>query len=81
MAIDIDRTTTEAGAYPLVLASYVIACPTYADAKKADLVKGYLTYLLGNDGQAAAAKAAGSAPLSTAFGKDAVAVADKISAK
>ena len=81
MAIDIDRTTTEAGAYPLVLASYVIACPTYADAEKAGLVKGYLTYLLGNDGQAAAAKAAGSAPLSTAFGKDAVAVADKISAK
>ncbi len=81
MAIDIDRTTTEAGAYPLVLASYVIACPTYADKAKADLVKGYLTYLLGTDGQAAAAKTAGSAPLSTTFGKDAVAVAEQIAAK
>ncbi len=25
--------------------SYVIACPTYCDAKNADLVKGYLSYL------------------------------------
>ena len=32
MAIDVDRTTTEAGAYPLLLASYLIACPTYDDA-------------------------------------------------
>ncbi len=50
----IDRTTTEAGAYPLVLVSYVIACPTYKDAKTADLVKGYLTYVVSADGQAAA---------------------------
>jgi phosphate transport system substrate-binding protein len=81
MAIDIDRTTTEAGAYPLTLASYVIACPTYSDKNKADLVKGYLTYLLGNDGQAAAAKAAGSAPLPSKLSTDAVAIADKIAAK
>lgn len=81
MAIDIDRTTTESGAYPLTLASYVIACPTYADKNKADLVKGYLTYLLGTDGQAAAAKTAGSAPLPSKLGGDAVAIADKIAAK
>ncbi|CAN5538825.1 phosphate ABC transporter substrate-binding protein PstS [soil metagenome] len=81
MAIDIDRTTTESGAYPLVLASYIIACPTYADQGKADLVKGYLSYLLSSDGQAAAAKTAGSAPLSDKFGGDAVAVVEKIAAK
>jgi phosphate transport system substrate-binding protein len=81
MAIEIDRTTTEPGAYPLTLASYVIACPTYADKNKANLVKGYLTYLLGNDGQAAAAKTAGSAPLPSQLGTDAVAIADKIAAK
>ncbi|MGA8209705.1 MAG: phosphate ABC transporter substrate-binding protein PstS [Nocardioidaceae bacterium] len=80
MAIDVDRTTTEPGAYPLVLVSYVIACPTYADQAKADLVKGYLTYVLGSDGQQAAAKAAGSAPLGSEFSKDAVAAAEKITA-
>jgi phosphate transport system substrate-binding protein len=80
LAIDVDRTTTEAGAYPLVLVSYVIACPTYADQAKADLVKGYLTYVVSDDGQAAAAKTAGSAPLSTDFSKDAVAAVEKIAA-
>ena len=29
MAVKIDRTTTAAGAYPLMLTSYLIACPTY----------------------------------------------------
>jgi phosphate transport system substrate-binding protein len=77
----VDRTTTEPGAYPLVLVSYVIACPTYDSQAKADLVKGYLTYVLGTEGQAAAAEAAGSAPLSTGFGKDAVAAVDRIAAK
>ncbi len=81
MAIEIDRTTTEAGAYPLVLASYIIACPTYTDSAKADLVKSYLTYVLSGDGQAAAAKAAGSSPLSDSFSSDAVGVADTIAAK
>ena len=81
MAVEVDRTTTESGAYPLVLVSYVIACPTYADEAKSELVKGYLTYVLGTSGQSAAAEAAGSAPLSASFGKDAVAVVDKIAAK
>ena len=81
IVIKVDRTTTESGAYPLTLASYVIACPTYADKNKADLVKGYLTYLLGTDGQAAAAKTAGSTPLPSKLGGDAVAIADQIAAK
>jgi phosphate transport system substrate-binding protein len=81
LAIDVDRTTTESGAYPLVLVSYVIACPTYDDKAKASLVKGYLTYVLGDDGQAAAAKTAGSAPLSSDFGSDAVSAVEKIAAK
>jgi phosphate transport system substrate-binding protein len=80
VAVDIDRTTTEAGAYPLILTSYVIACPTYADKAKAALVKNYLSYLLSSDGQAAAAKTAGSAPLSSTLSTGVVAVADKISA-
>jgi len=81
LAIDVDRTTTESGAYPLLLASYLIACPTYQDPAKADLVKGYLSYIVGSDGQAASAKAAGSAPLSAALAGKASAVVNKIAAQ
>jgi len=71
LALQIDRTTTESGAYPLVLVSYAMACPTYKDAKTAKLVKDYLTYAVSSDGQNAAAKAAGSAPLSSTLSSDA----------
>ena len=60
------RTTTDAGQYPITLVSYGIACSKYTDAKKGALVKAYFTYITSTDGQAAAAKAAGSAPLSSA---------------
>ncbi|GGO93642.1 phosphate-binding protein PstS [Nocardioides phosphati] len=80
MAVDIDRKTTEAGAYPLVLVSYLVACQHYDDAAKADLVKGYLTYVLG-DGQAAAADEAGSSPLTKATADKALAIVEKIAAK
>ena len=46
-----------------MLVSYQIACSKYSDAAKADLVKGFLTYTTSAEGQQAAAKAAGSAPL------------------
>jgi phosphate transport system substrate-binding protein len=72
IAIDVDRKTTEAGAYPIVLVSYAIACPTYKDAKQAELVKSYLSYIIGPDGQKAAADAAGSAPLSESVSTEAV---------
>ena len=52
MAVDIDRTTTESGAYPVVLLSYLIACQTYEDQAEADLVKGYLSYIVSDEGQA-----------------------------
>jgi phosphate transport system substrate-binding protein len=81
IALQIDRTTTEAGAYPLVLASYAIACPTYKDKKTADLVKGYLSYVVSSDGQAAAGKTAGSAPLSSSLSGDASDAVSKIAAK
>lgn len=63
LAFDIDRTTTESGAYPLILTSYLLACPTYDDAGTADIVKSFLTYIVSSEGQQAAAEAAGSAPL------------------
>jgi phosphate transport system substrate-binding protein len=52
-----------AGTYPIVLVSYHLACATYEDAAQADLVKGLYTYILSEEGQAAA-DSAGSAPLS-----------------
>jgi len=64
IAIKLDRTTTEAGAYPLVLVSYLIACEEYADADSAELVKAYLGYIASDEGQADSAESAGSAPIS-----------------
>jgi phosphate transport system substrate-binding protein len=65
LAIKIDRKDTSKGAWPLVLVSYVIACQEYKDAAKADLVKGYVDYIVSEAAQKAAAEQAGSAPLST----------------
>lgn len=62
-AIDLKRDTSAQGTYPIVLASYLLACSTYEDQATADLVKAYLTYTVSPDGQQAAAEAAGSAPL------------------
>ncbi|MCA5893055.1 phosphate ABC transporter substrate-binding protein PstS [Isoptericola sp. NEAU-Y5] len=61
-AIDLQRDI--AGTYPIVLVSYSLACGTYADEATAELVKGFMTYLASEEGQQAAADAAGSAPLS-----------------
>ena len=80
LAIKVDRTTTEAGAYPLMLTSYLIACPSY-DKDKADLVKGFLKYVISTDGQQEAATNAGSAPLPSSLQQKAEEIIDSISAK
>ena len=64
LAIDVARDTTESGVYPIVLVSYLLACPSYENADEAALVKGYLDYIISEEGQQAAADAAGSAPIS-----------------
>jgi phosphate transport system substrate-binding protein len=81
MAMDIDRTTTEAGAYPVVLTSYLIACQHYDDAGEADLVKGFLSYIVSEEGQQAAAEQAGSAPLDADLAGRAADVVGAISVK
>jgi phosphate transport system substrate-binding protein len=65
LAIAIDRTNTDANAWPLVLVSYLIVCQTYADADKGALVKAYAEYVASADAQTAAATAAGSAALTS----------------
>jgi phosphate transport system substrate-binding protein len=81
MAIDVDRTATDSGAYPLMLTSYLIACQTYDSASDADLVKGYLAYVVSEEGQQAAADQAGSAPLDSKLQQEAAGIVDKIAAK
>ncbi|UOE46009.1 phosphate ABC transporter substrate-binding protein PstS [Agromyces larvae] len=64
LAIALDRTTTDPTHYPLVLVSYAIVCQEYADAAQGELVREYVSFLAGDEGQAIAAENAGSAPLS-----------------
>jgi phosphate transport system substrate-binding protein len=66
LAIDVDRTSTDASAYPLVLISYQVVCQTYKDKNVAALVKAFESYVVSAAGQQAAAKAAGSAPITSA---------------
>lgn len=79
MAVSLARDTTEAGAYPVLLVSYLLACSSYDDAETAALVKGYLSYVLSADGQAAAQSEAGSAPLDRALADEALGLIDSIS--
>ena len=78
MAYEVDRLTTESGAYPLILLSYLIACPTYDDANEAAMVKGFLTYIVSEEGQQASAEGAGSAPLDSAVAEEAAGIIDGI---
>ncbi|MGE9808613.1 phosphate ABC transporter substrate-binding protein PstS [Janibacter sp. G1551] len=79
LALELDRATTEAGVYPVDLVSYAIACSTYKDAEKGNLVKAYLTYVNG-EGQQVAAEAAGSAPISASTAEANQAAIDLIKA-
>ncbi|GAA4129959.1 phosphate ABC transporter substrate-binding protein PstS [Nocardioides fonticola] len=80
MAYDIDRTTTEADTYPLILVSYLLACPTYP-ADQADAVKAFLEYVVSDAGQQAAADEAGSAPLDPAVSEQATTILEGITAE
>jgi phosphate transport system substrate-binding protein len=66
-AIDVNRTTTDPSQYPITLISNLIACKQYKDAAVGKLVSAYATYVTSTEGQAAAAKVAGSAPMSSAL--------------
>lgn len=63
-AIDLARDTAESGVYPIVLVSYHLACTQYESQEQADLVKAFLSYVVSEEGQSAAAEAAGAAPIS-----------------
>jgi phosphate transport system substrate-binding protein len=77
LAVNVARTTTAPGAYPLLLTSYLIACPTYSGGK-APAVKALLSYIVSNSGQQAAATHAGSAPLPASLRSRVAAAIDTI---
>ena len=64
IVVKIARDTTKSTEYPVVLVSYSLACTKYADPAQSALVKGFLSYIASKEGQDAAAKAAGSSPIS-----------------
>jgi len=80
MAFDLDHSTSEAGTYPIVLTSYLLACPSYEDQNTADLVKAYMDYIVSDEGQELAESEAGSAPLSDDLQAEAQEIIDGISA-
>jgi len=78
IVVDVDRTSTAAGVYPLVLVSYLIACQDYIDDEQGELVREYILSAAGAEGQKAAAADAGSAPLSDSFSERVLAAAATI---
>ncbi len=61
---DLARDTTESGTYPIVLVSYELACTQYDSAENAEIVKGFMEYIISEEGQQVSAEAAGSSPIS-----------------
>ncbi len=63
-AIEVNRTPDTADTYPIALVSYHIVCLQYDSQETVDLVKAFMTYVGSDEGQAASAESAGSAPIS-----------------
>jgi phosphate transport system substrate-binding protein len=80
LAYEINRETTSADEYPIVLVSYLIGCVEYDDQETADLAKAFTGYVISEEGQQAAAEAAGSAPLSDTLREQAQTAVDAITA-
>ncbi|HTN56228.1 MAG TPA: phosphate ABC transporter substrate-binding protein PstS, partial [Microbacterium sp.] len=64
--------------YPIALVSYLIACEQYEDENTAALVKAYFEYMASEEGQAAAADNAGSAPISAGLREKVLTAIDTI---
>ncbi|WP_435298568.1 phosphate ABC transporter substrate-binding protein PstS [Timonella sp. A28] len=83
LVVELDRSTTAEGAYPLVLISYSIACSVYETSEDATNVKAFLNYVASAEGQTVAAQpdVAGSAPISENLRAEVVAAIDSITTK
>ncbi|WP_138735433.1 phosphate ABC transporter substrate-binding protein PstS [Modestobacter excelsi] len=63
LALQVNRTTTSADEYPIVLVSYHIGCVEMEDQDKAEALRAFETYVVSEEGQQAAADNAGSSPI------------------
>lgn len=63
LVVEVNRSTSAQGAYPILLVSYHMMCATQADQETADLLTAFEEYVLSSEGQDTAAKNAGSAPI------------------
>ncbi|MGG5174799.1 phosphate ABC transporter substrate-binding protein PstS [Pseudarthrobacter sp. J1763] len=81
LSIKLDRKTTIAGAYPIVLVSFHVVCTTYDTQATADLVKAFESYVVSDAGQKAGAESAKSAPLSKTLQDKALKSIESIKAK
>ncbi|KUP98609.1 phosphate ABC transporter substrate-binding protein PstS [Thermobifida cellulosilytica] len=77
-ALELDYTAADS--YPAVLVSYEIACLSYEDEHDAAAVRAFLSYLLSDEGQQAAAEESGSAPLPAGTRAELMASVEAISA-
>jgi phosphate transport system substrate-binding protein len=76
LAVSLNRTTTDASQYPIVLVSYHIGC--IQPKKSGNILKSFMNYVISSDGQQTAAKQAGSAPISDAQRQKSQKVVDAI---
>ncbi|MGY1830783.1 phosphate ABC transporter substrate-binding protein PstS [Geodermatophilus sp. SYSU D01180] len=79
-AIEVNRQTEGSGEYPIVLVSYHVGCVEYDDQATADNVKAFMSYVISEDGQQAAADNAGNAPISDTLREQAQPAVDAITA-
>lgn len=79
-AIELARDTTTGDQYPIVLVSYHVGCLAYDDAETVELLQAFLSYVVSEEGQDAAAEVAGSAPISDALREEALAAIEAIHA-
>ncbi|MDD9205144.1 substrate-binding domain-containing protein, partial [Georgenia sp. 10Sc9-8] len=82
LTLDLARDTTEAGVYPIVLISYLMACSRYESPQDAENVAALLRYIASEEAQRRAARpdVAGSAPISDRLRERVLAAVDEIAA-
>ncbi|MGY1617203.1 phosphate ABC transporter substrate-binding protein PstS [Geodermatophilus sp. SYSU D00691] len=78
--IEIERDTEGSGEYPIVLVSYHIGCLRYDDAALVERLQAFLTHVVSEEGQGAAAEVAGSAPIPEGLRDQAMAAIEAVSA-
>jgi len=81
LAMTVNRTTASSGVYPIILISYQMTCQAQDSQAAADVIKAFESYVISADGQSAAAKQAGSAPLTDALRAKAQTAIDTITSK